>query len=94
MTERRAGARAGAIARWQVIRPWLGTLARLGLAASGCPLAPPRVTDQRYAGWTEQVTEDATRAGVSGTPTVRVDGQDVLPSVEAMVAAVQAAGPA
>jgi protein-disulfide isomerase len=52
------------------------------------------VTDQRYAGWTEQVTEDATRAGVSGTPAVRVDGQDVLPSVEAVVAAVQAAGPA
>jgi protein-disulfide isomerase len=49
------------------------------------------VNDQRYRGWVDHVTAAATRAGVTGTPTVRVDGTQVEPSVTAITAAVQAA---
>lgn len=49
------------------------------------------VSDERYRGWVEQVTESAARAGVTGTPTVRVNGTTVEPSAAAITAAVQAA---
>src|SRR5215216_3497146 len=35
------------------------------------------VNDQRYAGWTTALTETASKDGVTGTPTVRVNGVEV-----------------
>jgi protein-disulfide isomerase len=63
-----------------------GSAGLAGPEFAGC------VADQRYEGWVDQVTADASRVGVNATPTVRVAGQDVAPSVEAISAAVQAAG--
>lgn len=48
------------------------------------------VSDERYEGWVGHVTEAAARAGVTGTPTVRVAGNDVDPTAAAITAAVQA----
>lgn len=45
-----------------------------------------------FESWTEHVTEAAGRAGVTGTPTVLVNGQRVQPTAEAINAAVAAAG--
>ncbi|MGI5214892.1 DsbA family protein [Plantactinospora sp. CA-290183] len=42
--------------------------------------------------WTEHVTDAASRAGVTGTPTVLVAGKQVQASAEAITAAVAAAG--
>ncbi|TDC32159.1 thioredoxin domain-containing protein [Micromonospora sp. KC213] len=51
------------------------------------------VSDGRYKPWTEHVTEDASRAGVTGTPTVKVNGKDVEDrSPDGIRAAVEAAG--
>ncbi|MFE0590517.1 DsbA family protein [Micromonospora echinospora] len=42
--------------------------------------------------WTEHVTEEASRAGITGTPTVLVDGEPVEnPTPDAITAAVEAA---
>nr|MDT0660981.1 thioredoxin domain-containing protein [Micromonospora sp. DSM 115978] len=46
------------------------------------------VRDGTYEPWTRHVTEAASRDGVSGTPTVRVDGEPVQASAEAITAAV------
>ncbi|MFG1655499.1 DsbA family protein [Micromonospora chersina] len=51
------------------------------------------VNDGKYKGWTEHVTEDASKSGVTGTPTIRVNGKDVADrSPEGIKAAVEAAG--
>jgi protein-disulfide isomerase len=33
--------------------------------------------DDTYAGWVKAATDDASKAGVTGTPTMRIDGEDV-----------------
>lgn len=49
--------------------------------------------DGTYKTWTEHVTDDAGRSNVTGTPTVRVNGQPVEnPTPDALSAAVAAAG--
>ncbi|MGC1211863.1 MAG: thioredoxin domain-containing protein [Micromonospora sp.] len=51
------------------------------------------VKDGTYKPWTEHVTDDASKAGVTGTPTIRVNGKDVEDrSPEGIKAAVEAAG--
>lgn len=51
------------------------------------------VSDGTYKGWTEHVTEDASKSGVNSTPTVKVNGQEVTDrSPEGITAAVAAAG--
>ncbi|MEH0818639.1 MULTISPECIES: DsbA family protein [unclassified Micromonospora] len=51
------------------------------------------VRDGTYRPWTDKVTEDASRAGITGTPTIKVDGKDVAdPTPAGITAAVEAAG--
>lgn len=50
------------------------------------------VRDGTYTSWTAHVTEEASKAGVNGTPTVLVNGEQVEPSAEAITTAVTAAG--
>ncbi|MBO4209227.1 DsbA family protein [Micromonospora echinofusca] len=46
-----------------------------------------------FKAWTEHVTEEASKAGISGTPTILVNGQQVADrSPEGLRAAVEAAG--
>jgi protein-disulfide isomerase len=50
------------------------------------------VKDQKYAGWTTSVTDEASKAGVVGTPTVKVDGTTLEnPTAAALTAAIDAA---
>jgi protein-disulfide isomerase len=49
------------------------------------------VQDNHYANWTKSVTDDASRAGVNGTPTIKVNGKDVGMTTDALTAAVAAA---
>ena len=45
-----------------------------------------------FKGWTEHVTEEASRAGITGTPTIVIDGKQVAqPTPDALRAAVEAA---
>ena len=48
--------------------------------------------DNTYRPWTQHVTDAASRAGITGTPTVLVAGKPVESSAEAITAAVTAAG--
>ncbi len=48
--------------------------------------------DKRFLGWTSHVSEEAGRAGVTGTPTVLVDGKPTQASAAQIAAAVAAAG--
>lgn len=50
------------------------------------------VNDKRYVTWAGKVSNDATAAGITGTPTVLVNGQKVAGNTAAIVAAVAAAG--
>ncbi|PZG00154.1 DsbA family protein [Micromonospora deserti] len=51
------------------------------------------VRDGKYQPWTEHVTEEASKANITGTPTVLVDGKPVADrSPEGIRAAVEAAG--
>ncbi|NJP33663.1 DsbA family protein [Micromonospora thermarum] len=51
------------------------------------------VRDDTYDAWTEHVTEEASKAGVTGTPTILVNGQPVADRSPAGIrAAVEAAG--
>ncbi|MBQ0892740.1 thioredoxin domain-containing protein [Micromonospora purpureochromogenes] len=51
------------------------------------------VKDGTYKPWTEKVTEDASRSGVTGTPTIKVNGREVADRTPAgITAAVEAAG--
>lgn len=53
------------------------------------------VRDKKYVTWVQKVSDDAGKAGVTGTPTVFVNGKKVPASEAAIVAAVnEAAGPA
>jgi protein-disulfide isomerase len=49
------------------------------------------VRSERYADWTRSVTEAASQAGVTGTPTVLVNGTPVPRSADALRAAVAVA---
>ncbi|MBN9096508.1 MULTISPECIES: thioredoxin domain-containing protein [unclassified Pseudonocardia] len=49
------------------------------------------VTDQTYKAWTASLTDQASKAGVNGTPTVKVNGQVVDNTDAALRAAVAAA---
>lgn len=50
------------------------------------------ITDLQFEDWTREVTDAASRAGVTGTPTVLVDGEVLeTPTGEALSAAVAAA---
>jgi protein-disulfide isomerase len=66
----------------------LGTQVGLGDSFSHC------VKDGRYLTWAKKVSDDATRAGITGTPTVFVNGKKVQATAAAVLAAVAAAGPA
>ncbi|WP_200211159.1 DsbA family protein [Micromonospora coerulea] len=51
------------------------------------------VREGTYRSWTEHVTDEASRAGVTGTPTIKVNGKDVEDrSPQGITAAVAAAG--
>lgn len=50
------------------------------------------VRDGKYRPWTGHVTEKASERGVSGTPTVFVDNQQIENSPDALTAAVSSAG--
>jgi protein-disulfide isomerase len=52
------------------------------------------VRDKKYVTWARKVSEDAAKAGVTGTPTVFVNGTKVRASAAAIVAAVNSAGTA
>lgn len=70
------------------------TLIAVGRAAGAGPDFDNCVRQDTYAGWSTQLTEAASRAGVNGTPTVRIDGQDVADRTPAgLQAAVAAAQP-
>lgn len=62
----------------------LGTQAGAGSGFATC------VQDGRYAGWTRSVTDAASRAGITATPTVLVNGREVERTAEALRAAVAA----
>ena len=50
------------------------------------------VDDQKYADWTKSVTDEASKAGVNGTPTVKVNGTALEnPTTAALTAAIDAA---
>ena len=50
------------------------------------------VNDQKYADWTKSVTDEASKAGVNGTPTIKVNGATLEnPTTAALTAAVDAA---
>ncbi|MGW5672956.1 thioredoxin domain-containing protein [Micromonospora sp. NPDC003776] len=51
------------------------------------------VNDGTYKSWTEHVTDDASKAGVTGTPTVKVNGKEIQDKTpDGIKAAVAAAG--
>jgi protein-disulfide isomerase len=49
------------------------------------------VKDKRYVAWTGKVSDDATEAGITGTPTVFVNGKKIQGGSAAILAAVAAA---
>lgn len=50
------------------------------------------VDDQKYAGWTQKVTDEASKSGVNGTPTVKVNGTALEnPTTAALTAAIDSA---
>jgi protein-disulfide isomerase len=51
------------------------------------------VRDDRYAAWVDGVTEQAVRRGITGTPTVLVDGKPVTADPQAITDAVANAAP-
>ncbi|MDQ3151158.1 MAG: DsbA family protein [Actinomycetota bacterium] len=64
----------------------------LGVAAGADRVATAAcVREGRYAGWTEQLTDTASRRGVTATPTVLVAGRPVELSVTALRDAVERA---
>jgi protein-disulfide isomerase len=65
-------------------------LVALGTQAGAGPGFATCVQDGRYAGWTRSVTDAASRAGITATPTVLVNGREVGRTAEALRAAVAA----
>jgi protein-disulfide isomerase len=50
------------------------------------------ITDQRFKDWTEKVTDAASKDGINGTPTVLVNGANLVnPSAEQLRQAVEKA---
>jgi len=50
------------------------------------------VRDKKYVTWAQKVSDDASKAGVTGTPTAFVNGRKVQASANSIVAAVNEAG--
>jgi protein-disulfide isomerase len=48
------------------------------------------VRDGTYKSWVQHVTDEASTAGVTGTPTVKVNGNQVQPTADAITSMVQA----
>lgn len=69
-----------------------GELIRLGLQAGLTDNFSQCVKDKRYVTWAKKVSDDGGKAGVTGTPTVFVNGKKVQASAAAIVAAVNEAG--
>lgn len=65
-------------------------LVALGTQAGAGPGFATCVQDGRYADWSRSVTDAASRAGVTATPTVLVNGKEVERTAEALRAAVAA----
>lgn len=64
-------------------------LVALGEQAGGGPGFAACVQSQKYAPWTAEVTDQASKDGLQGTPTVKVDGQQIQdPTPDAVRAAV------
>lgn len=63
----------------------LGTPIGLGDSFKTC------VQDKRYQAWAKKVSDDATKAGVTGTPTILVNGKKVQGNTAAILAAVDSA---
>ncbi|TQM46118.1 DsbA family protein [Pseudonocardia cypriaca] len=63
-------------------------LVALGTQAGAGPGFATCVQDGRYSGWSRSVTDAASQAGVTGTPTVLVNGREVAHTAEALRAAV------
>ena len=63
-------------------------LVALGTQAGAGPDFATCVQDGRYADWSRSVTDAASQAGVTGTPTVLVNGREVEHTAEALRAAV------
>ena len=63
-------------------------LVALGTQAGAGPGFATCVQDGRYSGWTRSVTDAASQAGVTGTPTVLVNGREVAHTAEALRAGV------
>ncbi|MEQ3551094.1 thioredoxin domain-containing protein [Pseudonocardia nematodicida] len=67
-------------------------LAELGTQAGGSPGFAQCVDDQTYAGWIGAATAQAAKDGISGTPTVLVNGAPLQnPTPQAITQAVAAA---
>jgi protein-disulfide isomerase len=66
-------------------------LVRLGVAAGLTGSFATCVRGGTYSRWPAHVTDEASRRGVSGTPTVYVNGSRVNATIEAVQAAVSAA---
>jgi protein-disulfide isomerase len=60
----------------------------LGAQAGAGPGFATCVRDGRYADWTRSVTDAASKAGVTATPTILVNGQEIGRTAEALRAAV------
>jgi protein-disulfide isomerase len=59
---------------------------------AGAPDVESCITGQTFKDWTVKVTDAASKDGVNGTPTVRVNGTDLVnPSAEQLTAAVDKA---
>jgi len=70
------------------------TLISIGEAAGAGPDFGTCVRDGTYAGWTAQLTDAASRSGITGTPTVLVNGREVSDRTpDGLRAAVAAAQP-
>ncbi|WP_117209931.1 DsbA family protein [Allorhizocola rhizosphaerae] len=67
-------------------------LISLGLQAGLTEEFSQCVKDKRYVTWAKKVSDDAGAAGVTGTPTVFVNGKKVQANAAAIVAAVNEAG--
>lgn len=68
-----------------------GQLIALGQQAGAGPQFAQCVNANTYAPWTAALTDDASKAGVNGTPTVKVNGRDIDNTEEALRAAVPTA---
>ncbi|WP_219414597.1 DsbA family protein [Pseudonocardia nigra] len=63
-------------------------LVALGEQAGAGPDFGTCVAEERYAAWTAHETDEASRAGITATPTVLVDGREIARTDEALRAAV------